>query len=206
MKNLLHITASPRATTSHSRRAAQQVITSLQESSTIKITVRDIAAIPPPHPDAAFVAASLTPPDQHSAEHKQVLALSETLISELELADAVLISSPMHNFMLPSTLKAWVDHVVRPHRTFTSTPQGKRGLLQDKPVALLLACGGAVAGDSATATGMQTDWATPYLRYVFQTMGIHNFQAIALQNCNRDTSLQTPSLDQLKDWQHGWPW
>lgn len=207
MKSLLHIAVSPREGASHSRQAAHQLITGLQERSLVRVIKRDLAVTPVPHPDQAFVTASLCPPARRNPQQEQVLTLSDTLINELVLADAVLISTPMYNFTLPSVLKAWVDHIVRPHRTFISTAQGKQGLLQDKPVALLLASGGAVADESGPVVdGMQKDWATPYLRHIFQTMGIHSFQSVLLQNCNRDVSLRQPSLDRLRGWQQNWPW
>lgn len=202
MKNLLHIAVSPRGDNSHSRTAAHQLINALHARSSITVVDRDLSSATLPHPDAAFVAASLTHPEQQNDEHKHTLALSETLIAELAAADAVVISTPMHNFMLPSALKAWVDHVVRPHRTFRSGPQGKQGLLADRPVALLLACGGAVND----APGAQKDWATPYLRYVFNTIGIHDFQSLILENCNRTENLRQPSLERLHHWQKSWPW
>lgn len=63
----------------------------------------------------------------------------------------------MHNFTIPSVLKAWIDQVVRPGRTFQSTPQGKQGLLRDRPVQVVLACGGSLT----PGTPRQEDWATP---------------------------------------------
>ena len=53
------------------------------------------------------------------------MSQSEELIAELESSDFVVIGTPMHNFTVPSALKAWIDHVVRVRRTFTVTP-GKR--------------------------------------------------------------------------------
>ena len=60
-------------------------------------------------------------------------ATSQALIAELEACDAVVIGTPMNNYTVPATLKAWIDQIVRIHRTFRSTPQGKVGLLQDRP-------------------------------------------------------------------------
>lgn len=53
------------------------------------------------------------------------------LIAQLDAADVVVIATPMHNFTVPSTLKAWVDHIVRVRATFAITPQGKTGTLRD---------------------------------------------------------------------------
>jgi len=69
------------------------------------VIYRDLTANPLPHLDADAYAAG--------ADH----ALRKQLISELEQADVVLIGAPMYNFTIPSTLKAWLDHVILVGRT-----------------------------------------------------------------------------------------
>ena len=56
------------------------------------------------------------------------MSRSEELIQELESSDIVVIGTPMHNFTVPSALKAWIDHIVRVRRTFKVTTEGKVGL------------------------------------------------------------------------------
>lgn len=72
------------------------------------------------------------------------LALFEALIAELETSDLLVLSTPMHNFMVPAPRKLWIDQVVRFGRTFGSTPEGKIGLLKDWPTFVIVAT--AVAG------------------------------------------------------------
>ena len=96
-----------------------------------EIVERDLAVDPPPHPDLDFYEAILSPvPDDDPR-----FSLSEQMIRELEVADFVVIGTPMNNFSVPSTLKAWIDHIVRIRRTFRSLPKGKIGTLRDRPVA-----------------------------------------------------------------------
>jgi glycosyltransferase involved in cell wall biosynthesis len=90
MTTLLHVTVSPRDDRSHSRRGAKWVIAQLAEAvGGLRVIERDLAATPLPHPDAGFVEASLTPDADRTATHRAALALSETLIGELGLGDAV---------------------------------------------------------------------------------------------------------------------
>lgn len=181
MTTLLHVAVSPRDDRSHSRRGAQFVIAQLaQASGGLRIIERDLAATPLPHPDAGFVEASLMPDAERTAAHRAQLALSETLIGELEAADAVLISTPVHNYTVPSALKAWIDLVVRPERTFRRTPTGKVGMLANRSVLVVSASGGHFDGAHA-----QTDFLMPYLRYVFATVGMHQVEGIRLQNTAR---------------------
>lgn len=182
MATLLHITVSPRGELSHSRRAGQAAVLRLRaQHPTLSVIERDLGQNPVAHPDARFVEASLMPPDQHSEAQRAALALSDELIDELDATDFVLLSTPMHNFMVPSVLKAWLDHVVRPRKTFRITPTGKVGLLRNRPVRVVLACGGALGNEPAG----QADFATPYLRYVFETIGITDFHVLPLENLNR---------------------
>lgn len=181
MTTLLHVAVSPRDERSHSRRGAQLVLGQLAEAvSGLRTIERDLAATPLPHPDAGFVEASLMPDANRTDGHRAALALSETLIRELEGADAVLISTPVHNYTVPSALKAWIDLVVRPERTFHRSPQGKVGMLADRPVLVVSASGGNFEGAHA-----QTDFLMPYLRYVFATIGIRQVDGIRLQNMGR---------------------
>jgi FMN-dependent NADH-azoreductase len=182
MTTLLHVAVSPRAEASHSRRAAQLVLDRLRAASPgLRVIERDLAAAPLPHPDAPFVEASLMPDANRTGTHRATLALSEALIAELEAADAVLISTPVHNFTAPSVLKAWIDMVVRPERTFGRTPSGKVGMLPDRAVLVVAASGGAFDGSPHA----QTDFLIPYLRHVFATVGIHHVDGLRLQNLGR---------------------
>jgi FMN-dependent NADH-azoreductase len=197
MKTLLHISVSPRGELSHSRRAGQAVVLRLcAQRPTLRVIERDLGRNPVVHPDARFVEASLMPPQQRCDTQHAALALSEELIDELDAADFVLLSTPMHNFMVPSVLKAWLDHVVRVHRTFRITPNGKLGLLRNRPVRVLLACGGAL-GDAPAG---QTDFATPYLRYLFETIGVTDVQVLPLDSLNRGPVAQALAQRRLDAW------
>ncbi|MGW5444742.1 FMN-dependent NADH-azoreductase [Streptomyces asiaticus] len=81
------------------------------------VIYRDLAAEPLPHLDGLAAAAGFAAPDQRSPEQHTAFALRETLAGELEQADVVLIGAPMYNFTIPSTLKAWLDHVIIMGRT-----------------------------------------------------------------------------------------
>ena len=197
---LLHIIASCRGGLSHSRRAGRAALVRLlAQCPALSVIERDLGRHPVAHPDARFVEASSMPPDRRSGAQGAALALSDALIDELDAADFVLLSTPMHNFMVPSVLKAWLDHIVRPRRTFRLTATGKVGLLRDRPVRVLLACGGALGA----APGGQADFATPYLRYVFETIGITDVQVLPLENLNRGPVAQAATQVRIDTWLDG---
>ena len=177
---ILHLTCSPRGTDSHSLRFSQQVVARLcAQSPGAVVVARDLAGMPLPHVDTSYahaLAGSRTP--DADALNMGSLGLSETLIAELEDADAVVIGTPMHNYTVPSSLKAWIDHVLRIHRSFVPTPEGKRGLLKDRPVYIAVSSGGCYLGEGAR----QPDFLTPYLQAVFQTIGLHSLHFFPLQS------------------------
>jgi FMN-dependent NADH-azoreductase len=122
--------------------------------------------------------------------------LSETLIGELEAADWVVVGTPMNNFTVPSSLKAWIDHIVRIRRTFASTPAGKVGLLRDRPVIVVSAHGG-FTGDAPPG---QPDFLTPYLRAILHTIGIDQVDFIRLEGLTRGPEHVERALAAARDW------
>lgn len=196
---LLHLAVSARGDESHSRAVAAAFIDRLRgEVAGLQVTERDLARTPLPHPDAAFVRASLAWGAADMAglpagEPPQALALSEQLLDELAQADALLISTPMHNFTVPSALKAWIDLVVRPGRSFRNTPAGKQPCLRDRPVWVVVACGGPFGEAPA-----QTDFFTPYLRYVLAVVGLRRVEVLRLDSASRRG--MAPPLVRAQDW------
>jgi FMN-dependent NADH-azoreductase len=124
-----------------------------------------------PHVDGDYAEelGTARPPSTEPAREGSLL-LSEVLIRELEESDALVISTPMHNFTVPSGLKAWLDHVVRIHRTFNATPEGKVGTLYARPVFVAVASGGRYSGEQAR----QPDFLTPYLAAILGTIGLRD--------------------------------
>ncbi|WP_346894189.1 NAD(P)H-dependent oxidoreductase [uncultured Roseibium sp.] len=178
---LLHISASPRDALSHSRKIGQLMVDRLCAETALVVTRQDLAQTPPPFPDGRFAEASLCPEDRRTDQHRHDLEISESLIAELEAADALVIDTPMHNFTVPAVFKAWIDLVVRPNRTFRGSPAGKVGLLKDRPVVLIMASGGPI-GEAPPA---QSDFLTPYVRYVLATIGLTDLTTVCLDSLLR---------------------
>jgi FMN-dependent NADH-azoreductase len=122
-----------------------------------------------PHLDAETFAAMGTEAGHLSDRQKELVALSDKLIAELEAADTIVLAVPMYNFSIPSTLKAWIDHVARRGRTFRYTEKGPEGLLRNKKVFVLGARGGVYSKDTPYAA---FDFHEPYLRTVLGFLGM----------------------------------
>ena len=175
---ILHLQASPRQQASNAWWLSQQIVARLvARSGSARISVRDLHGDAIPHVDATYAGVLGSPVAVDDDQAAGTLALSEQLIVELDTADAVVIGTPMHNYTLPSTLKAWIDHVVRVRRSFAITPDGKVGLLRDRPVYVGVVSGGRFSGTTAG----QPDFLTPYLRAALATIGLHDLRFYSME-------------------------
>lgn len=174
--NILHVSSSPHGQRAESTRLAHKIVLHLLAQDPMATLVeRVIGDGSIPHIDANYATAQHSASAKVSAEGS--IALSDTLIRELTEADVVVIGTPMHNYGLPSALKAWIDHVVRAWVTFQITPAGKVGTLRDRPVYIAVASGGRFLGDHTR----QPDFLTPYLRAILGMIGLHDLHFFTVE-------------------------
>jgi FMN-dependent NADH-azoreductase len=112
------------------------------------------------------LSALMTP----AKEQTEAVALADKLIAEVEAADTIVIAAPMYNFTIPSTLKAWLDHIARAGRTFRYTAAGPEGLLKGKKVFVVESRGGFYGEGPAKAM----DFQEPYLRAMLGFLGLND--------------------------------
>jgi FMN-dependent NADH-azoreductase len=176
---ILHITTSPRGGGSVSHQLSRRVIERLlAQHPAAQVMSRDLSAEPLPHVDGQYASAlGRSAGGAPQAQGLSSLAWSDLLIAELRQADYVVIGTPMHNFTVPSVLKAWIDHVVRIGVTFDATPEGKIGTLADRPVVIAVSSGGYRNGERAR----QPDFLEPYLRAILATIGLKNLRFLSVQ-------------------------
>lgn len=171
MTNILHIDASAHSDTSVSRKASAKIVAQIGGT----VVRRDVDADPLPFIDAAWADARLTDPATRSPKDADQLALSDTLITELQAADTIVIGVPMYNFGAPATLKAWMDLVARPRVTFKYTDDGPIGLLTSKKAIVVVSSGGV-------AIGSDLDHLTPHLKLFLGFIGITDIDVRAAKD------------------------
>lgn len=159
--HILRIDSSARTDESFSRKLADDVLARYPNAT---IATRNLGE-GIPHIDADFTRATFTPPEARSDVDNAALALSDKIVAEVQAADLIVISMPVYNFSVPSTLKAWVDHLARVGVTFHYTENGPVGLLEGKRVIVVSASGG-------TPVGALYEFASPYLTHVLGFMGL----------------------------------
>ncbi|MBG8558776.1 MULTISPECIES: FMN-dependent NADH-azoreductase [Pseudomonas] len=192
MSRVLIIESSARLQDSVSRQLTRDFISQWQAANPAdQISVRDLALNPVPHLDSHLLGGWMKPEAQRSAEEVQALARSNELTDEVLAADVLVLAAPMYNFTIPSTLKAWLDHVLRAGVTFKYTPTGPQGLLTGKRAYVLTARGGIHAGAGS-------DHQEPYLRQVMAFIGIHEVTFIHAEGLNMGGDFHEKGLNQAK--------
>jgi FMN-dependent NADH-azoreductase len=164
MKTLLQINSSIHAENGESTRLAERFVTAWRAANPDgAVIVRDLAADPLPHLDAARFGAFVAKPGARTLEQQRVVEYSDALIAELQRADVIVFGMPMYNFGVPSTLKAYFDHIARAGVTFRYTEQGPVGLLAGKQVFVFATRGGMYAG---TPRDTQTSYLREFLGFL----------------------------------------
>jgi len=177
--NILRIDASASPGSSNSKKLGD-VLTARLQDHYLNATVRqrnlnhDLNSI-----DETWVGANLTAAEQRSEEQKQRLAFSDELIDEIKQADHIVLTTPMYNFGIPSTLKAWIDLICRAGVTFRYTSDGPVGLVENKQVDIVITTGGVPLQSPL-------DFVSGYLKQVFGFIGIDNVNIIGADQMNVD--------------------
>jgi FMN-dependent NADH-azoreductase len=177
MRHILLITSSPRLesySTTVARALADQLASREPDST---VTIRDLAREPLPHIDQSYAAALTLPADTQTAAHKAALALSDELLEEVFAADTIIIASGMINFGIPSSLKAYIDYIVRPRVTFTYSNKGPEGLIRGKKVYLVMARGGVYSEGPM----QQFNFQEAYLRAALPFIGLTDIELITIE-------------------------
>ena len=175
--NILQINSSGRYEGSITRQVSDLVVKTLKGNNTsLESTNRDVA-MGLPFVSEAWINSNFTAVDERTEEQKEVLGLSNELVAELESADHIVIASPIYNFSIPATLKAWIDLIARAGLTFRYTENGPEGLLENKKATIVMASGGVPIGS-------EMDMASSYLKFALGFIGISDVNIIDVSKIN----------------------
>jgi len=164
MKTLLQIQSSMFSAGGQSSRLAQEFVAEWRKTNRdARVIVRDIGAQTVPHLTAERFQSFLAAPEARTPEQHAVAGFSDALIEELRQADVIVLGLPMYNFGVPSTLKAYFDHIARAGVTFRYTEKGPQGLITGKKAYVFAARGGQYAG---TPLDTQTGYVRDFLRFL----------------------------------------
>ncbi|MGQ0657885.1 MAG: FMN-dependent NADH-azoreductase [Chromatiales bacterium] len=192
METLLQINTSIFSDGGQSSRLAERFVAAWRDANPRGIVVlRDLAKEPVPHIDAGRFSAFLAKPAERTSEQQTVVDYSNALIDELKRADVIVLGLPMYNFGVPSTLKAYFDHIARAGVTFRYTEQGPVGLLPGKKVYVFAARGGLYAGTPR-------DTQTQYVRDFLAFLGMHEVEFVYAEGLAISAASKEAALAQAK--------
>lgn len=168
---LLHVTISPQGDNSVSRKLASALLEKFHTNHPkISVKTRDLNENQLDHLDGETIAAGYIPVDKRTSSQASKHQLRLDLIEEITSAQAIVISTPMWNWNVPSVLKAYIDQLIIPG-VFDGTSKRLAG----KPVTVLIACGGSYHPGSHNE---KSDFLTGYLKQVFTILGATDVKII----------------------------
>lgn len=197
MKRVLVINSSARAFISRSRKLTEIFVDHWKNIHVNPlISFRELGNQEVPHLTDSWISAAFKPLAIRSEQDIDALRVSDMYISELRAADIIVIGAPMYNWSIPSALKAYVDQILRVNETFKVNTVDVRhpyvGMLADKTLFLLLSRGDEGYGKGEYNEHM--DFQSPYLKTVFNIMGIRDIHMFAISGRSPD-AIETSTQD-----------
>ncbi len=196
MTTLLFVTSSLFGEGSKSRLIGRELVESWLNAHPGSILIeRDLTAESMPHLSSVTLAATMTPSAELTDAQRANLAFADELIEETEKADTIVLAVPMYNFSIPSTLKAWIDHITRAGRTFRYGAAGAEGLLKGKKVFIVTGRGGIYSGESPARS---MDFQEPYLRAMLGFLGLTDIAFIHVEGLQVSPEAAARGIEQAR--------
>lgn len=188
MKKILHITASINGAASQSTKLSLEIINKLKRTHpehTVKTL--DLSQNTFPHIEGFQVGSFFTPEEVRTNEQKDAVAYSDQAVADLLESDIIVIGVPLYNLGVPSSLKSWIDHVVRAGKTFSYVDGAPQGLLSGKKAYL------AIASGSVFSEGPLQSWdfSEPYLRTILGFIGIKDITTFRVEGVSMPATKET---------------
>jgi len=166
---ILHLISSPRGAASFSIKLGNEIVERLKlQHPDSSVKTHNLTTTPFPHLEEAHLSSFMTEPEKRTEAQAQAIRHSDEAIAELKDADVIVIGVPMYNFGIHSTLKAWLDHVMRAGITFSYSSSGAEGLIKNKKVYLAISSGGVYTDEPMKSF----DFTEPYITKMLNFIGI----------------------------------
>jgi len=187
MKKILHVISSPRGSASFSIKLGNAIVEKLQATHPGS-TIKEVNLVNKqfPHLEEAHITSFFTPAEARTPENALAVKHSDDAIAEIMDADIIVIGAPVYNFNIHSTLKAWIDHIVRSGVTFKYDEKGAEGLVKSKKVYIAISSGFVYSDGPAQSM----DYVAPYLKTILGFIGMTDITI---------TRVEGTSVPELKD-------
>ncbi len=195
MARLLHVSASPRGTSSESLALADHFLSSLRDvRPELEVDSFDLwdGSLPGFGPAAAGAKMSVFAGRTPTGEQAPAWEAARLTFERFSAADAYLFSVPMWNHGIPYILKQFIDVVSQPGMVFGFDPEhGYTGLLTGKKAAVIYTS--AVYGNGRPPS-FGTDFQMPYFDGWLRWAGISDITTVEfrpnLATADADTERQ----------------
>lgn len=182
---ILHIDSSTNGDASATRELTGAIVAQLTNShGEATVWQRDLAAQPLPHLDPAHTQAN---------RNAEIGGEDEAVLEQFLNADVVVVGAPMYNFSLPTQLKAWVDRLAVPRKTFKYGENGPEGLAGGRRIIIASARGGAFGDDSPM------DFQESYLKTFFGFIGIDDVTVIRAEGLGSGEDARAKAMASAKE-------
>lgn len=190
---LLHIDSAITGTGSVSRQLTAQIVDAWKASHTnTQVSYIDLGADAPGHFTMDAMAPRTGQTEGLSEIQQRENAVSERLVNQFLAADVVVIGAPFYNFGIPSQLKAWVDRIAQPGRTFRYTANGPEGLAQGKTVIIASTRGGIY---STSEAGQAMEHQESYLQTVLGFFGVTDVRIVRAEGVAMGDAAKAQALE-----------
>ena len=189
---LLQVDSSVLGSASTSRALTAEITAAwLQANAGTTVEVLDLAQDAPSHFDANSLGAKIGVQAEPTDVQKHENAVSERLVSQFLAADVIVIGAPLYNFSVPTQLKAWIDRLAQPGRTFKYSEKGPQGLATGKTVIVVSTRGGVY---STTAGGQAMEHQESYLKTVFGFFGITDVRIVRAEGLSMGEAAKSAAM------------
>jgi FMN-dependent NADH-azoreductase len=192
---LLHIDSSILGAGSVTRDLSAEIVTVLAgANAAIDVVYRDLAAEPFSHLTGGYLAALQGAPAEDAVRSEVGAGLAA--LEDFLAAEIIVIGAPMYNFGIPSQLKAWIDRLAVPGKTFNYGAHGPVGLCQGKKIIVASARGGVFSSGSPLAA---LDHQENYLRSFFGFLGITDISFVRAEGVAMGPEARAKSVAAAKE-------
>lgn len=111
---------------------------------------------------------------------------SNEFVDELMWADVLVLGVPMYNFGMPSSLKSWIDHIVRLERTFIYTLGVQEhpfvGIFSERSLPVILLSSRGDHGMDPGEEYAHMNHLDPAIKTALGFIGIKEFYSISVEH------------------------
>ena len=169
MKRILHLKSSLQGKGSYSIKLGNAIVESIQEKyPNNTLEELNLVDIEIPHLNPDVLRTFFIPGDQLTIAEKESIRFSDEVVKQLLAADIIVIGAPLYNFTIPTSLKAWIDHITRAGITFGYGENGPVGMVTGKKVYVAMSSGGVFS----EGPGKANDFVAPYLKAFLGFLGM----------------------------------